>query len=362
MAKKTQKYSLDIDSFDREIESFLKDNYSEIEFEIVDKKSEIRYNFYKEGVKKPSSILICFISHGQTSFLSQGSQREIADSCKEHLIQKCSVLMVEVTCFTARNIDQEVVDNVKEYLKDYSETTFEDLKVTELIQERFKVIGKYGDELTFTYYKSETLLVQGRPSLVFIEFLNIVAEFIPAEEVKKEYCNFINLENKQDIIDRDLLVHVPHGKELLTSKLSRLSSIMTPSLIYLNLPRMEIVNQDCSIYAFPVLRGIEGVLKFCFIEQIGELSEEKPFGEFFRYNTAKGRVIWVDGKKDLFDTAEYQRSLLNLYRFYHEHRHALFHVDGTIASTRTLEYSEAYAIVTQGLEIIDDVFKRRNGA
>jgi len=152
------------------------------------------------------------------------------------------------------------------------------------------------------------------------------------------------------VIETDLSAHIPHAYKHIGTKLD---AIMAPSLILLNNTK-ELT--DYSAYAFPVLRGSEGVLKSVFINE--GIPIEKDFGEFFSFDKTKGRCQWAKDKDCtvLFPNEEFRKSLLDLYRFYHDQRHTIFHIDATIATSRTLEYEEAIDIVKRGLGLIDKIY------
>ena len=89
---------------------------------------------------------------------------------------------------------------------------------------------------------------------------------------------------------------------------------------------------DFTAYAFPVLRGSEGVLKDVFRKDGIPIHD---FGEFFTYNASTGRYKWKEEKNidELFPEKKLRDNLLNLYNFYNFERHSVFHVDTTITTT-----------------------------
>ena len=348
-----KKYNLNIDDFDTVVASF--SEASDIEYAREDIGGNIIYRFKKKGEKRFCSVLTCFISVGRTSFGLGGKDSSIAEKCQEQLIENTVIKVGESRSFTIKPASEEDIDTVCDFLCEECECIKEELNEANItIHSSFEIIGKYKDSIHFTHYNTGTLLVQGRPCMTFNSFISIAVELFNPSEVKKEHLKMFDIEVGDTVIDTNLSTNIPHAYEHIGEKLD---AIMAPSLILLNNAK-ELT--DYSAYAFPVLRGSEGVLKKIFNED--GILVEKDFREYFYFDKSKGTCQWAKDKDCtvFFPNGELRKSLLDLYRFYHEHRHTLFHVDATIDTTRTLEYEEAIDIVKSGLSLIDNIYIHLN--
>jgi len=191
--------------------------------------------------------------------------------------------------------------------------------------------------------------VQGRASLTFLNFIEIAAELFNPSEVKKEHLKFFDVSDSDEMIDANLSSYLPNAYKHIGIKLD---AIMAPSLILLNSPKEM---PDYTALAFPVLRGSEGILKKIFSAEGVIITDN--FGEYFRTDYSTNAIQWTKDCSSLFPNINFRNSLLCLYQFYYKQRHSLFHIDETIEGSRTLTYEQAFEIVTEGLRIMNEVYK-----
>lgn len=348
MAKK--KYNLNIDEFDSVVNSFA-ETLDNIEVEKETPKGEIIYRFNPKG-QRFCSVLTCYISQGRVSFQASGKDKKIADDCMQILLESTAIEIGESRTFTVKAVSLDDIEAATDFLITECGCSIETIENdNSTIETAFKVIGKYGDIIRFTYYKSGTLLVQGRPGITFDNFIEIAIELFNPVDVKKEHFKFFEISEGDEIINSNLAALLPDAYDHIGMKLD---AIMAPSLILLNQPKQL---TDYTAYAFPVLRGTEGVLKSIFLNEGVPI---KDFSEFFEFDRTKSKCVWTTKGAVLFGDANVRKSLLDLYRFYHTQRHTLFHVDATITSSRTLDYDDALAIVNDGLKLINEVYAHLN--
>lgn len=340
-----KKYNLNIAEFDNLVETYVQsfgDKYSSSKVEL---KGRIEYRFQEKTLGKDIATLACYNSLGRTSFLINGKKPDVAQKCAEFLIQNAEIAIPELKTFTIRPADDEEVDIILDFLKE-SKCNIEDQRTSTPVKRLVKIQGEYRDVVTLTHYNTGTLMVQGRPSMTFLNFIDIATEIFNPAEVKREHIRSYDIDTETNVIDSDLSKHLPHAYSKIGPKLD---AIMAPSLILLNSPK-EI--SDYTPYAFPVLRGAEGILKKIFSDEGIEIND--GFKEYFRER--KGEIEWAKDCSGLFPNEHLRKSLLDLYEFYKRERHTLFHVDATIDTSRTLKYNEALEIVIKGLKFIDEVY------
>ena len=345
-----QKYNLNLDEFDSVVQEYTEslDGF-EYQKELI--KGQIIYRFNKTSVRF-CSVLTCYISQGRVSFQASGKSPDIAGNCMTSLIEKTEVTIGESKTFSIKPATDEEVQTIIDFFQSDYECQID--VVTECrptIKYSAKICGKYGDFFRLTHYETNTLLVQGRPGFTFLSFIEIATELFNPNEVKREHLKLFNVESDNPVFYFSLESHLPNAYSKIGLKLD---AIMAPSLILINDPKAM---DDYSSYAFPVLKGSEGVLKKIFVD---EGIVFKNFGEFFKYDPEVVEIKWAKDCSSLFPNAKLRKSLLDLYEFYYRERHTLFHMDSTIETSRILNFDEALNVVKKGLTLIDQVYYHLN--
>ena len=347
------KYNLNIPEFDAVVSDFSTSLGSEFEISKTEPKGQIVFSIKKKGEKKPSSILTCYNSAGRISFNFGGTDQSTARKLSVLLVEHTEIKIGDKKSFTIKPATKEEVETIIEFLKTDSQCTIDNIEpTTTTISYAAKITGKHHDVITLTHYKTGTLLVQGRSCLTFSNFIEIASELFNPVEVKKEHFKLFDISEDDVIISTNLSTHLPDAYMQIGVKLD---AIMAPSLILLNSPKEM---SDYTAYAFPILRGTEGILKKIFSLEGPIITDS--FGDFFRTDYKSGSIAWVKDCSALFPDENLRKSLLSLYQFYYKERHTLFHTDETIESSRTLNYEEALGIVKKGLHLINEVYKHPN--
>ena len=348
-----KKYNLNIAEFDTIVESFVSSMGDKYSHSKSTPTGQIIYRIKETGAKKDVAILTCYNSLGRTSFSFGGKKQDIAQKCSYKLIELSEMKIQESKIFTIKPASDDEVDTIIDFLTEECNCTIEDLKLpSDTIKKLAKITGEYGDIITLTHYTTDTLMVQGRPCMIYLSFIDIATALFNPSEIKKEHLKTYDIKEGDNVLDANLSSHLPNAYPKVGAKLD---AIMAPSLILLNTPK-DIT--DYTSYAFPVLRGSEGVLKKVFYDAGVPITD--GFGDYFKINHTGTSAEWVKDCSVLFPNSTIRKSLLDLYLFYNKERHTLFHTDATIETSRTLNYNDALVIVKNGLNLIDDIFKHLN--
>lgn len=348
-----KKYNLNINEFDTIVDSFVKELGDNFSFTKTSQNGKIEYRIKQKGAKKDIAILNCFNSVGRTSFSFGGQKQDVAQKCSYKLIEHTEIKISESKSFTIKPASDEEFDTIIDFLStDCSCVVEEQSKSSDTIKKAMKITGEHGDIMTLTHYKTGTLLAQGRPSMSYLSFIDIASELFNPSEIKKEHLKTFDISDGDSVIDSNLSEHLPNAYSEIGTKLD---AIMAPSLILLNSPR-DI--SDYTAYAFPILRGAEGVLKKIFYEEGITITD--GFVEYFKTTHGGTKAEWAKDCSVLFPNEAFRKSLLDLYLFYNKERHTLVHTDATIETSRTLNYNDSLEIVKNGLNLIDSVFKNKN--
>lgn len=348
-----KKYNLNIPEFDGIVEVFVTSLGDKFSYTKTTQPGQIIYHFKEIGQKKDVSILTCYNSQGRTSFNFGGTKPDIAQKCSYKLIEDAKILISESKTFTIKPASDDEVETIINFLTKDCGCKIEELpKTSKAIKSLTKIVGCYNEILTLTHYTTGTLMLQGRPSMAFISFIDIATELFNPAEIKREHLKTFDITEEFNIINSNLSVHLPNAYSKIGAKMD---AIMAPSLILLNSPK-DI--SDYTAYAFPILRGAEGALKMVFFNEGIPITNN--FVEYFTVKYVGATAEWAKDCSSLFPNALFRKSLLDLYSFYHKERHTLCHMDATIDTSRTLNYNDALDIVKNGLKLVDEVYKYLN--
>lgn len=345
MSKKTLHYSLNISEFPTVCEEFVKElgeGYSHTyNYNSDSKPKTITITITKNGI---SSILICYIKEGLVSFNPQGKNAEIAEQCRDKLINDTKINAIDKKVFTVKKVSEDDFLAVIEYLSENFKKTEENTNEHEKYSFSFK--DELDAHIIVHYYNNGTLMIQGKVTSLFMESVNTCSELLSPATIKESQITFFELTGeKAHVVDDSLKYYIPDGYDKIEGKIE---NVMYPSLVMLNNP-FELPDYSC--YAFPVLRGIEGVLKKKISEEVGSFTN---FGDFFQKDGDK----WIlKDSCNIFSSDEVKHATLNLYNFYNKNRHTTFHMDLTTETTRVLDYGTACDVVKEGLGLISRLCK-----
>lgn len=250
------------------------------------------------------------------------------------------------------------LSNISLYIKDMPSTDFDDA-MTYLREEcgaqldgttdisggkQYKYTGSSGDKLTIKYFNNHAMQVQGKPLFLYSDLMEILCELLPYEKIVKPQFETVRVNCTTAEILSELEAALPRAYGFLHHKTK---AIISPSLA---LKRIEIDLEDYTAFTMPALRGLEAYLKQLFLSK-GVTVNSQGFGQFLTGNkpdTLNSDTVTRLGCQKIVGAIE------KSYRYWNLNRHGLFHVDGVVATTRTVNRQEADSIVRDVLQIIDE--------
>lgn len=279
-----------------------------------------------------------------TLYHKVGANQDLSKEIAEQLVSICQIREFKSNSFYIKSIRDEDFETMLSFLVDGGNTINNDN--TEQSGKRIvNIRGKQGDLITITKHSNSAFQVQGKPILLFNEVIELLSELMPFKDVIEQQLAFYETNLTTNDILGELENKLPSTHELIEDKIK---VILTPSLA---LSKIGIELQDYSAYAFPVLRALEGVLKQIFKKNNIIISKE-GFGEYIE-KTGNNYIFTDEGKAGISKVA-IQNKICNLYKYYNIHRHALFHVDGDVVTTKIISKQESDEIIKKTLDLIED--------
>lgn len=304
------------------------------------------YTFQFQAGVKTATLHVYNKANGKTTLhYGQGKNPEFSQKIADIIKEKCSIKEYPFTQLYFSLIDTKDFEFLSSYM----------LEISELIETKqlptgtqYKHHGKLGEELSIIKYNNKSIHIQGKPSILFNETVDILVDIFPPNEVLTGQLNYYNITTPEQEIKTEFDTLYPITSASINE---RLKSIITPSIA---LKRIRIVVTDYSFMAFPVLRGLEGVMKSIFLANGVTITNSDGFSSYFIKNQTTLKYEPSELTTSNIKCPKSCEALSEMYNQLHKNRHTLFHVD-TFAP-RILNIQEAFGLIDSTMNIIETSF------
>ncbi|MCC4632796.1 RNase LS family HEPN domain-containing protein [Xanthomonas dyei] len=211
--------------------------------------------------------------------------------------------------------------------------------------------GPLGDKLTVKIFKSGTLQLQGIHGQVAGWAVAALSEMLPVDALLERQKRIYKIDISVAQINENLACRVPHAHSILHPS----NSIQLASSLALTQTVLEL--EDYAVLAFPALKALEG---FAF-QLINENFTPPPtkmqkFGDYVHLVNGRFEIVSLYQGAASSDVL---RALEKCYALWYNNRHALFHMEQVLDSTRLVERREdAIDIVNKVLDLIESSCQR----
>ena len=254
--------------------------------------------------------------------------------------------------FVAKNIKNNDFDSIIELIKEseYFKSIVEEKTDEGKSFHQYK--GVYNENLTIEYYNTKTVVLKGRPLLLFNEVMAIIAELIDLDDIPKVFNDYYNVSIMKDDISEQYEVIM---KNSWNKQPSTLKKVLLQSVYNSNL---EGDMFEYTYLVFPALRALEGHLKY--IAKNYSLALQKDqVGSLYYYDKTNKKYYLSSVNSAKLDHNKIKH-MEKAYNHYHVNRHGLFHwndVTLPLDNTRTIDsIGEARQLITDTLKLIDEYY------
>lgn len=295
------------------------------------------------------SILDVYYNTDETTTLScTGKNPEIADVIAREILEQCSVSFpnplraLYLKGFTQDNINK-VLDNIS-----HSDCTLTVLSDTD-VAKRYEVSNSASENIKIHYFPSSGAVnIQGKGYSVYSTILASFDTLISVDDVIESNLLANNIENiTTQELKEAMRRAFPNSYPFLRGALENIIS----SSFFLT----KIENEDLPDYSwmvFPLLRGLEGVIKKLLL--LKGIGVNKSFGEVFEpINTGATTYKFLEHHSNMIGDSNYCSIIEGCYNYLVANRHGLFHVNSIINSTRQITRDEAMGIFNEVVELIE---------
>lgn len=210
--------------------------------------------------------------------------------------------------------------------------------------------GKNNDTITLKYYSNQTIQIQGKFTYLAHAIDDFLRNVLSYDKFLTHQLEKYKLDIPLNEIKTELTAIIPCAHEHIHKNVRSLFSSA------LALSKIDVTLEEYSFIVFPALRGLEGAIleilrKFFACSPTNDIN----LGEYFERNGSiySVRSIYKNG-----NSSDLCQVVAQCYTLWHDQRHGLFHMDGTVETTRMLcNISDARTITTTVFQKIDSCYK-----
>ena len=278
---------------------------------------------------------------------------------QQELSNKIAAVLVENSIISERDNFSFCIPNFKpENLSDLIKTlTDEGVAKKQSDEEQaicrvIKLVGlQQNDTITIKHYSSKKIQFQGRPILLYKHICMFLSEACAAKDIISAQEEFYKIKINQSNVDTEFNAYFPKSKDFLGYKLKE---IILPTFTLLHI---SIQLTDYSLFVFPILKGLEGYIRKLFSDN-GVITGRGFLGSYFTNEYDKNDRLRVEIQhREIINNEKICGAIEKAFEYFTVQRNTLFHIDGAILPTRTIEtMQEARTIIFDVVDIIESTY------
>lgn len=280
---------------------------------------------------------------GTVNVVPTGKNRDISDIIKAKIEESCEYSSeLENSSHSFKKISNDWSTDLINYLTKISNNV-EEKRYDVPAHNYYKFTGESGDLLVVNVYDNGTITLQGKPAFLYSEAISFLSysKDVSMDDIVESVNNVYNINIKTNDVRDELKALLPISYNNLDETILK---ILSPSI---SLRKIDIPLEDYSCYAFPALRALEAYIKSLLVTE--NIIVNKTFAGIF------GNGQLLNYSKDIV----FKNELENMYNYYKNNRHFIFHADQTLSSTLLLDSkSEADQIVNDVTDMIESSYKK----
>lgn len=327
------------------VKEYVGDNTLQIE---VQSPQKIKYSVsFSDDKILPAMVFVNYNQDGTTTIEDcRGRNKEYAAKLAEHIAKNTKVCLYETGHLYFTDITQEQFDLFLEFMTSCNTTITSEAVVN---GSKYSICGEYGDILYATKFNNGSILFQGHPCITFNNAITILADLYPEDKILKGLTKYYKLSFDQSDLEKELYSQFPNLNGNLTEDV--IKAILPSIALRLSLPEGL---TDYSYLCFPLLRGLECIIKTIFKNNGATIPTTKGFANYMCYDDVNLTASVHPTKVALFPDPIEKVRVETLYKLWFEQRHRIFHLDPLMPILLSKE--DALDIFEQSLNIINNAY------
>jgi len=332
-----------------QIEKVVRDYVGNETLEIeVQSPQKIKYSVtFADGNVLPAIVFVDYNQDGTTTIEdTRGRNKEYAAKLAEHIAKNTQASLYDTGYLYFTNITQEQFDMFVEYITSCNATITSQAVVN---GQKYNICGEYGDMLYATKFNNGSILFQGHPCITFNNAITILSDIYPEDIILDGLTKYYKLSFEQADVEKELYSQCPNLNGNLTDDVVK---AILPSLAL----RRKIPDglTDYSYLCFPILRGLECIIKTVFKDKGDPIPTTRGFGNYMCYDDASLTASVHSSKVALFPDPVEKARVETLYKLWFEQRHRIFHLDPLMPIL--LNKEDALDIIEQSLNTMNNAY------
>ncbi|RFZ85202.1 hypothetical protein DYU05_06265 [Mucilaginibacter terrenus] len=311
----------------------------------ITEKSPVFHQYHIELDGEPKAQLdIYYTVNGKVTLNPVSTKNvDLADKIAQHVISTCTYEHPASRTLYTKQITQDHFDVILEFFTDLKVNVSAPVNLPNGVQ--YKLTAPGGGDIYLNRYNSGSLYIQGENLYLKWAMIEVLTEILPFKDVIAMQLATIQVPASVDDVLEELKIALPTAHLFLGDTLT---AIISPAIV---LKKIQATLADYSYIVYPALRGLEGFIKKMF-KDCGIVIGDN-FGGYVSYDDATDTATLSADHHHLFNANQIV-AIQEAYKYYKKNRHGLFHVDGTIDSTRIIDDQEdAQDILAEIFEIIE---------
>lgn len=264
---------------------------------------------------------------------------DLGEQIAQFVIDKCSYTEPGVKTLNKRGLSDADFNTLLDYVRVSHVQVSAPVAIPYGL--KYTLTAKDGGEVTISRYTNNSVMAQGKSIVIRLLLIDIFSELLSCKEAIDMQLESIDINRSSDQVLDELQEAIPDSFAYMGDTLKAISA---PSVV---LRHVNIAVGDNTFILYPILRGLEGLIKKMFYDlgvQVGA-----NFGGHISYDD-RADSSTIDPKHSAVFNANQVQAIEYAYSYYKKNRHGLFHVDGGIDTSRIIETKE------EALEILGEIF------
>lgn len=318
---------------------------------ICDSGNHKRYMFSVEG--REALLDIYQRTDGQTTLSPTGGNLELSQRLKEEIELRGYRTTADQKSFSMF-VGEEWIERTLSFLGDFCNGEYD--KKEEGSSTRYTFVSEIGDRLTLTVYSNHRVLVQGKPLLLYNEFISFVScsPKVEMNDIIKATNTFVSTDTDVDAARGKMAEMMPVAYS--GSVNDTIWKVFSPAVALMDVDK---VLEDYSCCVFPALRALEGYLQFLLDEKGIVIDKKHNFSTVFeKDSTDETKFVVIQKHVNNIANAQYVQGLEEVYNYFNKNRHVIFHMNQIFIDTKVIESKEeAITTVSEVAELIERTYK-----
>ena len=252
--------------------------------------------------------------------------------------------MPDRKCIKVADVEEEQWNAFLDELKNESSYFIEERKSkSPTLVASYSIMDQYGAMVYLQYFTNKTVFAQGAISTLFIDFQTFLLVYLsPApDRVKDTFLSIQSVEN--DVFSDDLSKYFHHPEYIQGTVIE---TLVGTSFIIAN---SACVLPDYGAMTYGVFKALEALLYKRLRLTLPSLDN------FSCFNIDKATGDRIMTVREFDGNPALKKALVAGYQFYCDNRHATFHVDPILQTTRILDKEQAIGLISDTIDKMNDI-------